>query len=61
MGEEKAKAILGDLINPDGTLYGLGRYIFWTPKKEDPRACLDGHFSADELEAIAWWMRHKTE
>ena len=40
-----------------GGLYKLGWYLCWNPK--DERARLDGLFSADELEAVAWWMRNK--
>ncbi len=56
MNREKAIKILGDTITEDGGLYNIGHYISWN--KGDDDVCLDCRFSADELEAIAWWMRN---
>lgn len=58
MTEERVHSILGDDIKPDGRLYCLGRYLAWSPEHPET-ACLDADFSALELEAIAWWMKHK--
>lgn len=44
-----------DAIHEDGHLYDLGWYLCWWPDEE--KACLDGEFTADELEAIANHMR----
>jgi hypothetical protein len=30
-------------------------YVSWSPG--DSNACIDGYFTADQLEAMAWWMR----
>lgn len=57
MDEAKARAILNTDVRSDGSLYCLGRYLSYTPG--DSTACLDADFTADELEAIAWWMRNK--
>lgn len=62
MTEEEAREILlvGDgeeIIENDGSLYLLGWYLSWDAK--DEYAKLDGNFNANELEAIAWWMRNK--
>jgi len=57
MNEEKARAILGEAVRHNDCLYNLGHYISWTPR--DAQVVLDDDFSADELEAIAWWMRNK--
>ena len=57
MNEGKARKILGDDIQKDGGLYSLGWYLSWSPDRDI--ACLDGEFSTDDLEAIAWWMRNK--
>jgi len=57
MDEQKARAILGTDVQPDGSLYCLGRYLNYV--LGDETACLDADFTADELEAIAWWMRNK--
>jgi len=56
MTEEKAREILGERIQKDGGLYGGGHYLSWRPG--DDVACLDADFDAEELEAIAWWMRN---
>jgi hypothetical protein len=42
-------------IMPDGGLFSLGWYLLWHPN--DPEACLDGDFTADDLLAIAIYMR----
>ena len=26
---------------------------------DNKESCLDGYFTVDEIEAIAWWMRNK--
>lgn len=57
--EETAKAILcgdGDnIIKKDGGLYSVGWYLRWDVG--DDIALLDGQFTAEDLEAIAFWMR----
>lgn len=57
MREETAKEILAGCIEADDTLYNLGKYLRWEPCER--AVTLDGQFTADQLEAIAWWMRHK--
>ena len=57
MNEEKAREILGDTINSDGSLFCLDHYIVWNVG--DMVVTLDCQFNADELEALAWWMRNK--
>lgn len=56
MTREQAIAILGTDVQANGCLYCLGRYLAWAPG--DAEATLDAQFTADELEAIAWWMRN---
>lgn len=58
MDGERATEILRErrAISEDGGLYNLGWYLGWNPHR--PEAVLDGDFTADELEAIAWWMRN---
>ena len=56
MDREKAKSLLGKSVNKDGGLFNLGWYLAWIVSCET--ATLDGAFEADELEAIAWWMRN---
>jgi hypothetical protein len=48
---------LADWIQPDGGLYDAGTFIAW--KCGDRRATLDGEFTADELAAIAAYMRRQ--
>jgi len=59
MNKEEATRILGDTIRPDNSLYDLSCYINWDIG--DEKATLDGIFNAEELEAIAWWMRNIKE
>lgn len=52
-------AFLTSLTTPKGTLDSSGKgppdYVQWFP--DNPRILLDGRFTADELEAIVWFMR----
>jgi hypothetical protein len=57
MNEVRATEILKKEVQGDGGLYSLGWYLAWTPGDLD--ATLDGQFTADDLEAIAWWIRNK--
>jgi hypothetical protein len=62
MNEKEAAEILNGndgntVCLDDGSLYSIGWYLNWDPGNKD--ADLDGQFSADQLEAIAWWMRNK--
>lgn len=58
MNEKQCNNILdSDIKKADGSLHSLSWYLFW--EKGDVQATLDGDFTADELEAIAWWMRSK--
>jgi hypothetical protein len=57
MDEHKARELLGKGIQEDGSLYNLSKYMCWN--KGEEVAVLDGEFTADELEAIAYWMRDK--
>lgn len=63
MNEEKAREILASVelelgaLN-SGSLNHRGtrdEYISWSG---DEKVMLDGKFTADDLEAIAWWMRN---
>ena len=47
MNEEKCRKILTD----------CHEYFVWAIDEKD--TTLDGVFTADQLEAIAWWMRNK--
>jgi len=58
MDSAQATQILQSSIASDGGLYNVGWYLAWS--QGDATATLDGTFTADDLEAIAWWMRqHK--
>lgn len=57
MTEQRAREILGVSITANGSIYASVNYVYWLPG--DDKATLDDRFSADELEAIAWWMRNK--
>lgn len=65
MNEQRARELLAEYVQPDGvSLYLLGKYLAWAPSDGDgllgtEGATLDGRFSPDQLEAVAWWMnRH---
>jgi len=49
--EEERNKILGDAIKEDGSLFDLGRYLYW--EITDSSAVLDGSFAAEDLRAIA--------
>lgn len=51
---EEAKKILKDQIEESG-LYGSINYIDWT--KGDKKITLDGHFTSEQLEAMAVYMK----
>jgi hypothetical protein len=60
MSVDESRRILHDITSRfstrlDGPLTENGGEIEW--KYNNGTALLDGHFSADELEAIAVWMR----
>ena len=60
MNEKQATEILnndGNSIRSDGRPDSLGWWISW--KTGDKRITIDGEFTANELEAIAWWMKNK--
>lgn len=58
MDETQARQILkSESIGRDNELYSPEMYLCWDSGEDC--AVLDGHFDADELEAIAWWMRNK--
>ena len=55
------KILPADVFQASGALYDLSWYLEWPSAVNDTKtAILDGPFGADELEAIAWWMRNKT-
>jgi hypothetical protein len=57
MDENKARSILGDAIKEDNHIHCLGHYMAWYP--DEDKITLDCQFTADELEALAWWMKNK--
>ena len=58
MNEKKARELLGSgTIREDNGLSDLNWYLEWFTG--DDYATLDGTFGAEELEAIAWWMKNK--
>jgi hypothetical protein len=56
MDREMAVRILGETVQLDGSLYNLGHYTAWDVGDQD--IVLDDRFSAEELEALAWWMKN---
>jgi hypothetical protein len=65
MNEQRAREILASAVYADSDeLCGhiAGGFLSWTPGRTEATLIggegVDG-FGADELEAIAWWMRNK--
>lgn len=59
MDEQRAREILTPYLK-EGRLGGGMTSHFISPDYEEGTIALDGHnFTADELEAMAWWMRNK--
>lgn len=57
--ETDVRRILAEAIRPNGKLGSFDEvYVDYDPK--DKTALVDGHATAEQLEAIAWWMRNKT-
>ena len=57
MDEERAKEVLGDIVQVDGSLLSSHYGISWA--LNDNSVLLNGWFSATELECLVWWMRNK--
>ena len=58
MNIEQAKKVVPDYIDPvNGGLMDYAEFVSWVPGENE--ACLDGDFTADELEAFAVIMRGK--
>lgn len=55
---DEAKAHLKKVIDGDG-LYDASWYLYFSPIND--QATLDGYFSAEDLEAIAVFMRHQSQ
>jgi len=55
MNEERARKILGKWLRKDGTLHCRSPWVNWPSDREWIN--LDGDFTAEELEAIGWWMK----
>jgi len=49
--------ILGEYIDDDELCTYTGRYI----QSDEDKVDLEGKFSADELEAMAWWLRKESK
>jgi hypothetical protein len=67
MDDKRARELLNNLgvVRPDGSLGRGAGTVHWPARYHSilssslEEADLDGSFSADELEAIAWWMRNQ--
>jgi hypothetical protein len=59
MSTEDAEEAVAKCIQSDGGLFNLGWYLSYKPGNDE--AVLDGRFTADELVAIAAYMRLVSE
>lgn len=58
MTDNEMKEILKDYIDKHNELYSLTPYVCWNNfNKQQKSINLDGDFTADELEAMAKYMR----
>lgn len=55
MNEQKAHEILADWITEEDELSHCDPYI----NADSEGVTLDGGFAAEQLAAIAWWMKNK--
>ena len=64
MNEQKAREILGDLVQEDNSIYDFDAYINWVPGTRltiDNTGELDSNFlnlTPDLLRALAWWIEN---
>lgn len=56
---EKARAILEAAVRDNDCLRSTYGQIVWELGERDCH--LVGYFTAEELEALAWWMRNKSK
>jgi len=60
MNEEEARRILQEWIGENDSLNSLARYVNWPAYDVNKNEIvLDDKFTANELEAMVWWMRNK--
>ena len=65
MDETTARKILGNAIGMNGGLTGTldashenSGFVMWLPG--DAEALMDGKFTPEQCEAVAWWVRNKS-
>jgi hypothetical protein len=61
MDEAQARQILGSSVQEEGAVLKSGGRPYFSWRRGREWATLDGMFSADELDALVWWMRNKTD
>ena len=59
MTEEKARCILGDCAGENGGIYKNNCLCYPTSRYKG-FIHITSYLTADDLEALAWWMRNKT-
>ena len=59
MDEKRARKILGIAVTALNELDCVGNCITWPSNGDKKYVQVVAQFTADELEAIAWWMRNK--
>ena len=60
MNEQKAREILASIADIENSVIGIG----WVADKDSLEiypSYASAYFTAEQLEAIAWWMGHKGE
>jgi len=60
MNEASARKLIGEFIQSDGALKATDtNWIIWPLRPDGKTICVDGYFTAEELEALAWWIRNR--
>ena len=53
----RALMVLGEWIQLDGSLRGYGQFVCFPELEGGRKVALEGVFSVEQVEALAWWMR----
>jgi hypothetical protein len=54
--ESRAREILGEWIQPDGSLRDDGMWLQWKPGAN--KLTFEGYLTIDHLKALVWWIEN---
>jgi hypothetical protein len=59
MNEKTARKLFGEVRQPDGSLRETDdNWIVWPVRPDGESIQIDGGFTAEQLDALAWWIRN---